>query len=226
MMLSSRSRDWRCGLVAPLGTEHGPQDVDPAPDEGEQCEQFGLVIGNPPRQQPPAPLVEHHAMVMPLADVRTSPDAAHSVSGSSMNMSRRRPRWRGPAQRSNLPGSGFPRGRSCSSATTPAAMTPSSGGSVRANGSSASSCERSGSGTLEENRSAGSSRRRTVSCDHHDVGAPFGRGAAEGGALLRRGFSSRLNPGSPRRTRRTRRPWSGRAGPPATCRTRSRRGPS
>lgn len=37
MMVSSRWGDWRSECEVPLVTEHGPQDVDSAACEGEQC---------------------------------------------------------------------------------------------------------------------------------------------------------------------------------------------
>lgn len=85
----------------------GPQHVGGyRQDVADELEQLGLVVQDPAGQQPFAVRVDHHAVVMFLADVHPGPDLGHvSSASSSLHRSRRRPRRRCPtaAIESRLP---------------------------------------------------------------------------------------------------------------------------
>lgn len=60
--------------------QHIPRQLQYVSDE---LEQFSLVVQDPTRQQSLALGVDHHAVVMFLADVHSGPDLGHSPSVSS-----------------------------------------------------------------------------------------------------------------------------------------------
>jgi hypothetical protein len=99
--------------VGPQGS-HAVGDVD-RPDDvlikgqyvGEQLQQLWFVVRHPPGQQPIAVAVQHHRVVVRLADVRPRPDPGHRFlrSFDVQRASRQRPRRRGPTQRCTRRGS-------------------------------------------------------------------------------------------------------------------------
>ncbi len=104
--------------VDPQGC-HAVGDVD-RPDHvlvdghhvDEKGQELRLVIEHPPRQQPRAVGIEHHAMVVGLAYVRPRPDQGHLFLRSfDMCCSSGRPRQRGPTQRCTRKGPAAPNQR-------------------------------------------------------------------------------------------------------------------